>query len=636
MPHQSPDTIIITVDTPGVADIEPNPYVGRIYDIAINGVGYMLADNPEMPDSLPSTLVPSLDPPRLATSDTPFAQAVERYTFERFHDWEAGRGQRWLNREEATSRAFWESEGVDPFTVKGQLSLLPSMSQLLAETYSGLRVAAVGDDLYAVTDTDEISRFIGSSEMWASPFQVSGAGTILDLATDGQYWYACDGSAIYRGTTSDPGGAWSSEPAVQIRWAGGRICAAVTAGSSTTPNRFTTLAPDGTEEQENGHLTLDEGHTIVLGGSAQGVFYFGSYAGDRGSIWAWQLGVDSEGAFHVPFEAWPMPPGLIPTAVATAGGEVWVRALQSEGPNAGQVYIYRGVPGQGLTPFLVAELGVTEPEGGFSELNDMVLFSWSNHARDEAALGAVYLPTGGHARWLLPHVDGPIPDIVEWRGREVVAVQGHGVYIRDVDSWETEGWLETSLVDGGSALDKVLDTITVESTTLMQGQSIEVQYSLDAGHSYLTAINFDAVGARRMVANLSQRAGSWGLRLVLRGSGESSTTLTSAQGKYHPLGLRDTVFRLRVKAYDNMTGVNGAPLPTNGPGVGARMMRDLEALGQQRVLLQDVDWHITGEARVVEVIQVETRRIIIRDPKKGANAVGGTVDLILRRPCGMS
>src|SRR5690606_9445029 len=285
---------------------------------------------------------------------------------------------------------------------------------------------------------------------------------------------------------------------------------------------------------------------------------------------------------------------------------------------------------------LVAELGETEPEGGFSELNDMVLFSWSNHARDEAALGAVYLPTGGHARWLLPHVDGPIPDIVEWRGREVVAVQGHGIYIRDVDSWETEGWLETSIVDGGSALDKVLDTITVESMTLLPGQSIEVQYSIDAGHSYLPAINFNAVGARRMVANLSQRAGSWTLRLVLRGSGESPTILTSAQGKYHPLGLRDTVFRLRVKAYDNMTGVNGAPLPTNGPGVGARIMRDLEALGQQRVLLQDVDWHITGETRVVEVIQVETRRIIIRDPKKGANAVGGTVDLILRRPCGAS
>src|SRR5690606_22536387 len=105
-----------------------------------------------------------------------------RYTFERFHDWEAGRGQRWLNREQATSRAFWESEGVDPFTVKGELSLLPAMDELLAENYAGLRVVAVGDDLYALTDTDEITRFVGSTGTWASPFQIGGAGTILDLA----------------------------------------------------------------------------------------------------------------------------------------------------------------------------------------------------------------------------------------------------------------------------------------------------------------------------------------------------------------------------------------------------------------------------------------------------------------------
>lgn len=630
MSHQAPDTVLITVDAPGVGDIPPNPDVGYIYEIGINGEGYMLDDSPVDPNTLPDVVVPSLDPPRLATSDTPFAQAVERYTFEAFHDWEGGAGQRWLNREESTSKGFWDSEGVDPFTTRGELGLLPAMAESLAETYAGLRLAVVGDDMYAVTGADELTRLIGSTGAWDTPFSISDGDAVVvsDLASDGQYWYAATGEGIIRGTTSDPAANWSAQLAAGVRWAGGRICAAVVA-SGSTPNRFTTLDELGAEEVAGGHLTLDAGHTIVLGGATRGHVYFGSYVGDQGQIYAWQLGVDSEGAFHVPYVAWDMPQGLIPTAVYTAGGEVWIRAFKPEGPSAGEVNIYRLVPGSD-TPFLVAELGVTDREGDFTEVADLVLFSWEDSTGD-AALGAISLRSGGYARWLLSHQTGSIPSLVEWQGRVAVAVSGVGVYIEETDAWETAGWLETSVVDGASSLGKVLDTLTLEASPLNTDQSVEISYSTDAGATFSSAGTLSTAGAKRQVFEVGVRTGSFAVRFDLAGPGTSRTIVHSVQPKYHPLGLRDQVIVLQVKAFDEMTGLNGALLPDSAPGRGVEIYRTLLNMGQSRILFQDADWHITGVAEVWEVVSVRAKRRAIYDASQGHNMLSAVVELTLRK-----
>ena len=632
MPHQSPDTVQISVSSQTVGSIPPLESVGKVHEIGINGAGYMLSDDPENPETLPVVVVPNLEAPRLATTDTPFSQAVERYTFEAFHDWSAGAGQRWLNREISTSRSFYDSEGVDPFTTLGELSLLPSVSQSLAEAYASLRITVVGDDMYAQTAANQLRRLNGGTEVWAAAFTVTdpGAITISDLTSDGQYWYAATGQSIVQGTTTDPAAAWSTEDAVNVQWAAGRICAAVKVGGSATPNRFTTLSETGVEEVAAGHLELDDGHTIVLGGAVAGHFYFGSHVGDRGQIWAWQLGVDSEGAFHVPFVAWDMPQGLIPTAVHAAGGELWVRAYRAEGPTAGEVDIYRGIPGAGLTPFLVAELGVADSEGGFDEVGDLVVFSWEDTS-GKAALGAVSLVSGGYARWLLGKQAGKVGSVVEWQGRESFTIAGHGVYVRDTASFETSGWLDTSIVDGASLLDKVLDSVTLEAGVILSGGSVEVKYSLDAGASFTSAGTLSTVGAQRALFDLSLRAPTFSFRFLLGSAGTTTTTVSAVQPQFHPLGLKDLITVVRVRAYDTMTGLNGAPLTDNGRGRGVTIMRTLESLGQSRILFQDVDWHITDNALVFEVVSVKSTRVGVYDSRLGEQGVGGDVELTLRK-----
>ncbi len=632
MSHQVPDTVTITVSGTSVGEIPPLESVGKIYEVGINGVGYMLSDDPQEVDTLPQVVIPNLEAPRLATTDTPFSQAVERYTFEAFHDWSAGAGQRWLNREISTSRSYFDSEGVDPFTTPGELALLPSVSQDLAETFASLRLTVVGDDMYAQTDTGSLTRLNGATEVWGTEFTVSDGGviTISGMTSDGQFWYVASGTTIVRGTTTDPAAAWSTVDAVDVKWAAGRICVASKNGTSSTPNRFTTLSEAGVEEVVGGHIELDDGHTIVLGGTAGGHFYFGSHVGDQGLIWAWQLGVDSEGAFHVPFVAWEMPQGIIPTAVHAAGDEIWVRAFRPQGPTAGEVDIYRGIPGAGLTPFLVAELGVTDSVGDFDEVGDLVLFSWEDGSGD-ASLGAVSLVSGGYARWLLGHETGLIRSVVEWQGREAFTIAGQGVYIVDETGYETTGQLDTSIVDGASLLDKVLDSATLEIAPLPGGGSVEILVTLDGGATYSTIGTLSTAGAQRFSFDLSLRTPTFGFRFKLGSAGTLITTAFAFQAQFHPLGLRDVITVLRVKAYDKMTGMNGAPLIENKPGQGVVIMRTLESLGQSRINFQDIDWHLTNTAHVFEVVAVRSSRTSVYDTQQGHKVIGGDVELTLRR-----
>lgn len=630
MSHQAPDFVEINVELAGPADFPDNPEVGTVYEVAINGEGYMLADDPERQISYQRGSI-DLQPQRLATSDTPFDQAVERYSFATDEDWTAGAGQFWRDREGASTSRFFDSDGVDPFSEEGVLSLLNATERTLQVSYDNPLAVVVGEDLYVLTGDDELTRHDGTE--WKTPVTVTdgGAVTILDMASDGQFWYGATGSSIVRGTTTDPAAAWSTEPALQVRWAAGRICAAVKA-SGSTPNRFTTLAPDGSEELTDGHLTLEEGHTVVLGGAAQGVFWFGSYVGDQGLIWAWQLGLDSEGNFHTPFVAWELPQGLIPTSVATAAGEVWVRAYAPTGPDAGNVRIYRGVPSSGLVPILVADLGQGVPTGSFDEHGDNVLFSWRS-STGKAALGAVNLISGGYARWLRTDVEGPVTSIVTWKGLDVFTVGGQGVYALDPDSYETEGWLRTSIADGSSALDKVWDQVEVLTVgQLNAGESVSVEGTTNEGGSFFEIGELAGAGARRVRLPVQRRSATMGLRYTLKSTGTTQTKITLVSRRYYPLGLSDVVVVLPIDCGDNLRGLNGHELPGNAAGSGARRARDLESLTQTRVKLQDIDWAVTRQSHVYVVVNSQVTAVGVYDKHLGRKVWRQIVTLTLRRP----
>ena len=630
------DTLLVSVEYPDVHSFADESAVGRLYQIGINGDGFMLADNPEKGMEYQRTVVP-LDPQRLATSDTPFSEAIERYSFAAADDWDAGAGQRYYHRGASTASAYWDSTGLDPFTEKGRIKLLNATALEEAETYAGLKLVVVGDDLYYVSSDTEVSRIQSAG---ASPTDITVAGgiTISDLASDGQYWYIADGSNIYRGTTSTPGSAWSSQDALEVTWAAGRICAAV-ASSGSTPNRFTTLNDAGAEDKANGHLTLPVGSTITLGDTTNGHFYFGGYAGTAGSVYAWKLGVDESGDFFVPFEALKMPGGMIPTSVATGGGYVWVRGYRAEGSSQGQAVVLQCVPdGSGslvaTTLVELAAIGTAADHqvGAMCSYEDLMLFGWKTMTAAKAGVGAVSLTTGGYAKWYQASLDGDVSSIAVWKGLPVFAVKGRGIYRVNSAAFETAGTLETSLFDGASALFKIWDDVSLTMDPLTSGESITASVTVDSGATFTALANGSvSESLKSHTVAISKQAKELGLKLVFVGSGSGDCALTFLSTRFHPLGLADTLVQIPVDCGDQLKGLNGAPLPENGEGKGVLRARTLQNLVQTRVRFQDIDWHVTGATESYEVESCEIEAISLYEPSRSGSALRMIAKLTLRK-----
>jgi len=628
------DVLTLDVEYVDVHAFADETSVGHRYQVGINGVGYMLADNPEKGSEYLRQVIP-LDPQRLATSDTPFSEAIERYSFAAADTWESGAGQRYLHRSSSTAAAYLESTGLDPFTDPGRIKLLASTVQEVANTYASLRTTVVGDTLYVQTGDTAL---VSITAPGATPVDVAtGGGTVLDLTSNGIQWFAADGTDIRKGTTTGSVSVFSTENAYEVKWAAGRICAA-TASAGSTPNRFTTLNDAGAEELSAGHLTLPVGSTITLGGTAAGNFYFGGYAGSTGSVYAWQLGVDDAGDFHVPTEALEMPAGLIPTSVATAGGYIWVRAYRPEGSGKGQALIFQCVPDQqgSLVATTVTELdtvgtSIDHKVGGFASHEDMVLFGWKTMDTN-AGVGAVNLTTGGYAKWYKAGANGDVSTIDVWQGLPVMAVRGNGVWRTHATNYVTAGELKTSAIDGASGLFKIWDDVTMTMDPLGSGESITVSVTVDGGGSY-TALTGGTVSEQLKTHTVAvgKQSKELGLKLAFVGSGTGDCALTFLSSRYHPLGLADTLVQIPIDCGDQLKGMNGGPLAENGEGAGILRARALQNLVQTRVQYQDIDWHVTGATEVFEVEACEIAAVSLYDPSRSGAAIRMIAKLTLRK-----
>lgn len=605
--------------------------VGTVYEVAINSVGYMLYDGHEGENFERRRAIVPLDPPRLATSETPFSEAIERYTFVGFSDFRLGAGQFRLDRPDSDGARYHDSDGVNPF--EDGLTLLPSTSQQISTSYAAARSVAAGGNLY-VQDGAKAFKYTTTPGGGSTSFSIAAAGTVVSLTSDGRYWYAADGADIYRGTTADPTSAWSAVDAQLVEWAGQRVCAAYPS-SGSTPNVFTTLNDSGLEEVAGGRLVLPVGFTINSITGGQGFVWFSAYAGsEAGVVYAWRVGSDA------PTVALQLPNGQVPRSVFFYQDQVMVRAESTVGSGDTKALIYRCVVGSdgALTPFLVAEINGTSTDdgpGAFGASGRFVFFSWSDMDGDGAdGIGCIDLSTGGYCRWLKGPVgsSATVRSIVFWKNRTVFTVDGQGAYIESLTAFVEEGWLETSISDLASGVEKVFDTVRLWAKPLVADSSIEIDYTIDEGASYvnLATGTISSAGQRAVSAVLAKKASSIGLRVTLAGPGTSTPTVIAFQAQLHPVGKSDVVLQLPIDCGDTVSDLRGRDLDENGHGAGANRVRVLEELAQTRVKVQDIDWKVTGVSEVFEVVQVESTSRNLRNPRSGTALPRSVTVLTLR------
>lgn len=589
-PDEATDSRDFFVELSSVADYPDHPDVGSVYEVALNGIGLMLWDQPGG-DYRYRRQSAGLEAPRFATSQTPFTEAIDRYTFLGHDDWSGGAGQRHRDLEDSDPRRYWDSEGVDPFTVPGTLRLLEAVDVVLETDYVTPKAVVAGGQVYVATSTTELTALDepGGTEVEFTAAGEAGDGTWL--ASDGQFWYWSNGENIYRNdTAADPGSAWSTVDVTEIAWCSDRLVGIDNADS--VPN-ITTFAPDGSEEIPGGRFLIPDAELRGLCGG-DGYLWFGVNRGTSCEIHAWQLGSTDED-----FIALNLPAGERVLSMFFYLGNVFI-ATEVEG----QTRLYRCVPQTGtLIPEQLLTFDGTE-DVTWAGYDRYVAFSWTRAGA--SGIGLIDLATGGYAKHYASSSSAAVCGVVRWAGRFAFTVAGEGLYHPGADpAFVTEGWLITSIQDLGSGLTKTIDEVTLTTEPLPAVGGIEVEWSPTMFNSWLpidTMTGVDSGTSARFP--IAQQARTVALRFTLTSDGTLTPALRVAQVQLHPVSPVDQVVILPVLCADQADGLNGAPLPDNGEGRSIQLARFVESLVGSRVRLQDLDWPVTGQAHIYDAQSV--------------------------------
>lgn len=622
-----------------------NQKVGSVYEVGIEGVGYMLADNPQRPVRR-QTGVLDVQPPG---SDDPLSERIGRYDFIGQSDWTGGEGQEMLDRPASDATRYFYSEGLDPFDVPGQITCLPAVAQLLSDNYEWPQMVTLGTDLLVRTAAQEytVIEHDGTTTAVATGLNVAtvyGPG----FAGDGRYWYLTNAADVHRGQSGEAGAAWSTENVTLIAWCSDRLMGF---DGLAAPVELFEFSPTGTATL----VTTLPANYIARGlGGGNGFVWWGAFialtefgSGNNSSyIGYWQVDSSPQNTGI----ALNLPAGEIPTTVYYYLGNVFIGTAKPISDATNKFKAYRCVPSDGLlTPQVIAD---DLPSAvNFSGAGKYVAFTWGlgMQRTGAAGIGVLDLETGGIARWHPTTTTGTATyfplEVTTWLGQFVIAHAGNGVYGRDSDALAAptyvDGFLETSVSDLGTPALKHLDEIQVSTLPLPTGggaSSVAVAYSIDLGDNFTALATYNTVNATRHATEITTAvvAPSVQTRVTLNATVNDADkpVVTAVLAKTHATLITDEIIELPINCDDYIRGVHNVDIAEDsGPGKGMARYRALQDLIGTKILFQDVDWKFTGETSLCEVVGVESTAVQIFNQSRMVNDVTSHVAIVtLRRP----
>lgn len=620
------DAVTFTTQAFGEPNFPDNEQVGSVYEIAINGRGYMLADTPDRPAR---RQVGQLEPERFATGTTPFSEAVDRYTYLTFRDWSGGEGQPHLDKETSDPSRYWFSQLVDPFTVPGEIQPTKAMARKISSTHTNMQATVASGDLFVATSGSQLTHRDTTISGTNTTFGHGLASALTWLASDGVNWYATDGATIRRNdSAADPGANWSTVDVTEIGWIGDRLAGLDNAAAN--PN-FTTFDGAGAEEVAGGRFPFPGADELVGIAAGDGFVWWGVNRISSSTIHAWQ--VDSPDSAFI---ALSLPLGEKVAGLFFYLGNVMIGTLTDDG----RFKVYRAVPSEGrLTPQFVTE---TETAGGdrvwFAGHDRFVAFSWPGMTEgNNSGIGVMDLETGGYARFSFNNVGTTALDgVVAWEGEFAFTVTGDGAHaLADSGAWTTGGFLITSSSSLNSVTVKSVDEVQIATHPLLNVASVDVSLSTDTNMSHQLVGTQDTEGSVGATFNPIVAGRDLAIRvdLTAENSGANASPRVKVLSvKLHPYNLADEVITLPINCADQIDGVNGRPLPESGPDTGLARAALLESLVGTNVALQYITWPATRITNVYQVVAADTPTTGTPDRHQNRRGDDAVCTLTLRRP----
>lgn len=366
-------------------------------------------------------------------------------------DWSHGTGQRWADRGQSDVSRFRHSQGIDPFTNPGYISLLKDTTQVISSNDSALQVLTVAGFIYYLTTTGV--KFASSTGGLASPTSVAGlpgSGLVM-MCTDGYNIYIAAGTGgVYQTTAGATGSAThlvnvASNNVYFVAFCSNVLLVADSnTGGLYQVSTAITVWPTA---------LIKQGDSSWLWNCACGGFgwiYIGGYSGSSltnsqfGAIYKTQM--ESDGTtLTAPTLSAPLPPGEIPYALfsfvnfvclGTNQGFRFCQTLSANDPG--------GTSGDLKVGSIIPNLqeSVTKPVRCFTAQNRFVYFGWSNYSAStvnatdtQTGLGWADISrfTGDltpaySSNVMVSGQTGEVTSLAWWNGAPIFTIGGVGIY----------------------------------------------------------------------------------------------------------------------------------------------------------------------------------------------------------------
>lgn len=536
-----------------------------------------------------------------------------------------------VNDDEAQFR-YKEGGGVDPWT-PGQLSLLNSTSQLLADAGTGQLLLGVGDG--ALHASGAVLKHI-ANDGTVTTVTWGGSGTIKSMTTDGTNYYVADNVGIYRGTLPTGTGTkiWDTGATPVVRWVKSRLMATVGTGvyelTGTGPTLPTPLDPGTTRPSGWTWSDIAEGPTGI---------YLSGYVNDTSTIERITVTTSSSAVtLEVPTVVADMPRGekvyslysyvgaylIVGTSNGCRVALIQTDGTLSLGPLIFDVaevrdavavanYIYVTVADKGNAGDRVNRAGLYRIDLGTNINNNPLDFA---HAADLVA------PAG---------TTGPAVQVTTSNDKVWICVDSSGVYKQD-DTYVPEGWIETGRVRLGTIENKGWRDLRLLTQEDAEGIVTGHADTLDNASPSNWNVVITADGTRtdtsgKLTAVAPSPASNLYVAFRLE-SGNSNTTtpiFTGYQVRAVPAPTRTRLLQVPVLVFDFITDRKGVRIGKKGFAFDT--ISKLQDLEDSAAVVQWRDF-TTGEASTAYIERITFTRT--SPPTNRAAGVGGVAVVLLR------
>lgn len=458
--------------------------VPHVYDVEIGGRPYLIdLGSDAYITALEQRLRDSVDQGNVPGENSISSQGLWRRSQD---TWHLGAGQYWADVQESQYGRFYTSVGVDPFTVKGELSLLPRCStQYSYPSDSNLFMARANGRLYlsAGNDVTFITSLTGAFTYTETTVTGTGTANVTGLASDGYTVYIAQGSdGVYK-TDAGVTTASSFVTGVDARVIGhvkGRWMVGGLDKSSGDVKLWNITATSPVNNPSALYIHPNKNFEWVGFAEGPNHIYCAGHTGSESLIYRTQVKADGT-ALDIPVVAGTLPMGEVCSAIYGYLGFIFI------GTNRGVRMATADQNGD-----LV--FGAVIPTGGdvkcFAGDDRFVYFGWTAHPSGLSGLGCLDLAyltatnTPAYCSWVYrdgaAQANDTVVDVEVFLGKLVFSVNGVG-YVRTTTRPLTEGSLETGAWTWGIPDKKIVAKIDGRHDPLLETNTVRIAIKVDGG-----------------------------------------------------------------------------------------------------------------------------------------------------------